>query len=136
MIYFFILAPLVNSQTVTPCAKYLGKDGNCKGTSTNASCSARLCSDAPLTTDSACSSYQNRCVTNGFGCVSTLGACQSYTGTNTNCTQYRFYSEQIDECISDSNLGSHSLRDIEQILFSKVQNQYMKNFMLIQEIIL
>lgn len=64
----------------------------CQGVdATEKPCVAKDCTKAAVTlkTDAECATYRTGCVTTGKGCVSTLAACSSYTGTKTECEEYK-----------------------------------------------
>ncbi|KAM3133681.1 hypothetical protein pb186bvf_014227 [Paramecium bursaria] len=74
------------------CSGYIGLEGYCKGsTNSYGACIPIQCQDASKTmqTDEQCEQYQKGCITNGYGCVSSLSQCSFYSGTFQTCSFYK-----------------------------------------------
>ncbi|CAD8160881.1 unnamed protein product [Paramecium octaurelia] len=88
---------------IEPCTSYIGNQSTCsqfKGNSkkcwnnTDATstqlCRDRLCSDDTTSnTDDLCQEFLIGCVTKGSGCIDATAKCSQYTGTQTECSQFK-----------------------------------------------
>ncbi|CAK89836.1 unnamed protein product (macronuclear) [Paramecium tetraurelia] len=95
--------------TQSSCLKFVGNGKKCRGSNLSIKCSVRECfHDQESTTDLACNSFMDGCVTNGKGCISNLEPCSSYIGNLQTCSTFKGNGRL---CYSDSLVNIQSCRD-------------------------
>lgn len=69
--------------TLEECGRFTASDGPCKTTETGA-CTPRICAEASISTytDALCQAYHPSCVTNGYGCATSV-SCSTIEKKNT-----------------------------------------------------
>ncbi|CAD8044190.1 unnamed protein product [Paramecium primaurelia] len=115
------------SGTRISCQTFSATDKPCKGVSSTmvAACKAATCQDAPNSydTDELCGKFKKGCVTNGYGCVSSI-SCKNYQSEKS-CTA-NLSCSFINSCRSVALTSCTSFTDASTCISTPVKTQIGK----------